>query len=95
MLQLLDADGMRFVIGHEVGHVLSGHGLYRMVLTQLVAISANVQWLPLGAWGLRAIVLALHEWYRKAELSADRAGLLCTQDPAAALRPLEALTSGL
>jgi Zn-dependent protease with chaperone function len=95
MLQLLDADGMRFVIGHEVGHVLSGHGLYRMVLTQLVAISANVQWLPLGAWGLRAIVLALHEWYRKAELSADRAGLLCTQDPAAALKVHAALAGAI
>lgn len=95
MLQLLDADGMRFVIGHEVGHVLSGHGLYRMVLTQLVAISASVQWLPLGAWGLRAIVLALHEWYRKAELSADRAGLLCTQDPAAALKVHAALAGAL
>ena len=95
MLQLLDADGMRFVIGHEVGHVLSGHGLYRTVLTQLVAISGSVQWLPLGAWGLRAIVLALHEWYRKAELSADRAGLLCTQDPVAALKVHAALAGSL
>ena len=95
MLQLLDTDGMRFIIGHEVGHVLSGHGLYRTVLTQLVAISGSVQWLPLGAWGLRAIVLALHEWYRKAELSADRAGLLCTQDPSAALKVHAALAGAL
>jgi len=32
------------------------------------------------------VIAALLEWYRKAELTADRAGLLCSQDPAAALR---------
>ena len=32
------------------------------------------------------IVAALTEWSRKAELSADRAGLLATQDPAVAFR---------
>jgi Zn-dependent protease with chaperone function len=95
MLQLVDTDGLRFVIGHEVGHVLSGHALYRTVLTQLVNISASIQWMPLGAWGLRAIVLALHEWFRKAELSADRAGLLCTQDPAAALKVHAAMAGAL
>ncbi|WP_375426599.1 M48 family metallopeptidase [uncultured Friedmanniella sp.] len=95
MLQLVDRAGLRFVIGHEVGHVLSGHALYRTVLTQLVAISASISWLPLGAWGLRAIVLALHEWYRKAELSADRAGLLCIQDADLALRVHAAMAGAL
>jgi hypothetical protein len=35
---------------------------------------------------LRAIIVALREWWRKAEMSSDRAGLLAGQDPAAALR---------
>ena len=95
MLQLVDTEGMRFVIGHEMGHVLSGHALYRTMLTQLIGISGAVQWLPIGAWGLRAIVLALNEWYRKSELSADRAGLLCTQDPATALRVHAAMAGAL
>ncbi len=34
------------------------------------------------------------EWQRKSELSADRAGLLATQDPAAAYRALMKLASG-
>jgi hypothetical protein len=46
----------------------------------------GVSWVPGGYWGLRAVIAAPMEWYRKAELSADRAGLLCSQDPAAALR---------
>ena len=95
MLQLVDAEGMRFVIGHEVGHVLSGHAVYRTMLLQLISISSSVQWLPIGAWGVRAIVLALHEWFRKSELSADRAGLLCTQDPNVALRVHAALAGSL
>ncbi|HEX3649524.1 MAG TPA: M48 family metallopeptidase, partial [Pseudonocardiaceae bacterium] len=72
--------------GHELGHVLSGHALYRTMLFRLLRMLNGVSWLPGGYWGLRAVIAALMEWYRKAELSADRAGLLCSQDPAAALR---------
>ena len=86
MLNLTDDEGIRFIIGHEVGHVLSGHAVYRTMLLSLINVAASVQWLPLGAWGIRAIILGLNEWFRKSELSCDRAGLLCSQDPSAALR---------
>jgi hypothetical protein len=43
---------------------------------------------------LRAIIAALLEWWRKAELSADRAGLLACQDPAASLRLSMKLAGG-
>jgi len=36
----------------------------------------------------------MYEWWRKAELSADRAGLLAGQDPAASLRLLMKLAGG-
>jgi Zn-dependent protease with chaperone function len=86
LLDLVDAEGMRFLIGHEVAHVVSGHAVYRTMLLQLINLSKSIQWLPIGAWGLRAIILGLNEWFRKSELSCDRAGLLCVQDPRAALR---------
>jgi hypothetical protein len=76
---------MRFVIGHELGHVLSGHAVYRTMLMHLINLSRRV-WIPIGYLGLRAIISALEEWQRKAELSADRAGLLAGQDESAALR---------
>ena len=95
MLELLDSEGLRFVVGHEVGHVLSGHATYRTMLQQLISISSTVQWIPLGAWGMRAIIAGLNEWFRKSELSADRAGLLCTQDPAGALKVHAALAGAL
>jgi Zn-dependent protease with chaperone function len=86
MVELADDDELRFVLGHELGHVLSGHALYTTMLMQLMRLSASLSWLSFGALGLRAIIAALHEWQRKAELSGDRAGLLAVQDPGAGLR---------
>ncbi len=51
--------------------------------------------MPVSALGLRAVTAALNEWFRKSELSCDRAGLLCGQDPAAALRAHVLLAGGL
>lgn len=95
MLNLVDTEGMRFVIGHEVGHVVSGHALYRTMLLQLIGIATQIQWLPIGAWGIRAIIAGLMEWFRKSELSCDRAGLLCVQDPHAALKVHASLAGAL
>jgi Zn-dependent protease with chaperone function len=86
MLELVDDEELRFVVGHELGHVLSGHALYTTMLMQLMRLSASFSWFSIGALGLRGIVAALHEWQRKSELSGDRAGLLAVQDPGAALR---------
>lgn len=86
LLEMLDTDTLRFVIGHEMGHVLSGHALYRTMLIRLLQLSQAMSWLPIGQLGLRAVIFALKEWFRKAELSADRAGLLCAQDAPTALR---------
>jgi Zn-dependent protease with chaperone function len=40
------------------------------------------------------LVLALNEWYRKAELTADRAGLLCVQDVEPCIRTFMKLAGG-
>jgi Zn-dependent protease with chaperone function len=94
MLHLVDDEELRFVVGHELGHVLSGHALYTTMLMQLMRVSASFSWFSIGALGIRAIVAALHEWQRKAELSGDRAGLLAVQDPGAALRLMMKMTGG-
>ena len=94
MVALADDEELRVVVGHELGHILSGHALYTTMLLQLVRLSASLSWLSFGALGLRAIIAALHEWQRKAELSGDRAGLLASQDPGAATRMLMKLAGG-
>ncbi|TDQ46856.1 M48 family metallopeptidase [Actinorugispora endophytica] len=94
LFDLLDAQEQRFVVGHEVGHILSGHAVYRTMLLALIRLATRVAWIPLGYIGLRAIVAALEEWYRKSELSCDRAGLLAAQDPDAAKRALMKMAGG-
>ncbi|BDH56872.1 Zn-dependent protease [Tsukamurella sp. PLM1] len=86
LLELMDAEEQRFVVGHELGHALSGHAVYRTMLMHLLRLAGSFGWVPIGGWALRAIVAALMEWQRKSELSGDRAGLLCVQDPDVAMR---------
>lgn len=86
LYDLMSHDEMRFVIGHELGHALSGHAVYRTMLMHLIRLASSFGFIPLGGWALRAIVAALLEWQRKSELSGDRAGLLCGQDVDAAIR---------
>ncbi|MFC6092925.1 M48 family metallopeptidase [Saccharothrix lopnurensis] len=95
LVELLDQDGLRFTIGHEMGHVLSGHALYRTILQRLVQVQYGMGWMPVGYWAIRAVIAALGEWYRKTELTCDRAGLLCVQDPAAGLRAHVAMAGGM
>jgi Zn-dependent protease with chaperone function len=94
MVNLLDDEEMRFVLGHEMGHVASGHAVYQTLLQRLIQLSGVLTAIPLGGLGVRAILAALMEWSRKSELSADRAGLLATQDPAVAFRVHMKLASG-
>ena len=78
-LELLTDRQVSYVMGHEVGHVMSDHVLYRtmtVLLTELAKLG-----FPLVGLAARAILIALLEWSRKSELSSDRAGLLAIQEP--------------
>jgi Zn-dependent protease with chaperone function len=94
LVDLLDEEELRFAIAHELGHAMSGHAVYQTVLQRLLQLSGVLGSVPIGGLGFRAILAALHEWSRKSELSADRAGLLATQDPATAFRVHMKLASG-
>ncbi|MFF2525532.1 M48 family metallopeptidase [Streptomyces liangshanensis] len=94
LVELLDEEEMRAVVGHEVGHALSGHSVYRTILLFLTNLALKVAWIPLGNVAIMAIVTALREWFRKSELSADRAGLLVGQDLKASMRGLMKIAGG-
>src|SRR6185312_7183513 len=84
-IELLDDDELRVLLSHELGHVISGHALYRTIAAILALISLGA--LPtLAGLAVLPIRLAFLEWSRKSELSADRAGLLGAQDIVAAQR---------
>ncbi|HEY2315875.1 MAG TPA: M48 family metallopeptidase [Streptosporangiaceae bacterium] len=94
LVELLDEAEIRWVIGHELGHVLSGHTVYRTMLYYLVNLAARFALVSFAWIGLRAVIWGLEEWYRKSELSCDRAGLLATQDVEAARRALMKMAGG-
>jgi Zn-dependent protease with chaperone function len=82
---LLDAmtdKEIQAVLGHEIGHWMAGHVLYRMVAEHIRAFLVVVGEMTLGVGKLLSlgIVPSLMYWYRCAELTADRAGLLAVQD---------------
>ncbi|WP_072804294.1 M48 family metallopeptidase [Rhodococcoides yunnanense] len=94
LLDILTYEEQRFVVGHELGHALSGHAVYRTILMHLMRLAGTIGWIPVGGWALRAIIAGLMEWQRKSELSGDRAGLLCGQDIHTAIRVQLKLAGG-
>jgi Zn-dependent protease with chaperone function len=93
-LELLDDAGVRTVLGHEAGHILSDHVLYRTALVIVLSLGDALRLPVLGGLPLTAVRLALLEWFRASELSCDRAATLVTRDPLATCRTLMALAGG-
>jgi Zn-dependent protease with chaperone function len=90
LIRLLDVEQLRGVFGHEAGHVLSDHVLYRTALVILMRLSI-LPGIPMPLFPLRA---ALLEWFRAAELSCDRAAALVIRDPLAVCRTLMVIAAG-
>jgi Zn-dependent protease with chaperone function len=82
LIDLLGDEELAFVVGHELGHIKAGHVLYTIIARNIASIVSAIGQATLGIGSLigQGLVLALHDWYRKAELTADRAGLLCVQN---------------
>ena len=89
-------DELRFIIGHEVGHIKAAHLLYQNIgrnliplLDALGQVAFNIPKLV----GL-GLVSGFFEWMRQAEYSCDRAGLLVCQNPDAAFTALMKMGCG-
>jgi Zn-dependent protease with chaperone function len=94
-VELLDAEELRTVLGHEAGHVLSDHVLYRTALMILLWAGSSIARLPVMAGlPLLAVRLALLEWFRASELSCDRAATLVNRDPLVTSRTLMVMAGG-
>lgn len=91
-LVLLDDRQVAYVLGHEVGHVMSDHVLYRTMTVLLMSLARLG--FPIVGLAARAILIGLLEWSRKSELSADRAGLLAIQDPNEVMRTMLKMAGG-
>lgn len=88
LLEVFSPAELRFVIGHELGHASFDHFGIPMPHSAMVEDLA-------GTIVSRPVSLQLYIWCRAAEISADRIGLVCAQDPEAAASGFFKLASGL
>jgi Zn-dependent protease with chaperone function len=90
-----EANETETVLAHELGHVLSEHYYYTTALVLLAQVmqGALPKSLLLGL-PVRAMYMALLEWSRAAELSADRAAALVMGDPLEPCRVLMRVAGG-
>lgn len=84
-----DEDELRFVIGHETGHIQNKHVVYGTVLILLK--QSAVAFLK---FVIPPLDVALNSWFRRAEVTCDRAGLLCCNDYESAMRAFVKLACG-
>lgn len=78
LLQVMDADELKFIIGHEMGHVALGHTWWNTMLGGMAGV-------PVGLGTAVVITFAFRWWNRACEYSSDRAGLLACSNPAKAI----------
>jgi Zn-dependent protease with chaperone function len=91
LIELLTEDELYAVIAHEMSHIKCHHVLYHMLADFLVNASSV---LGLAGGFIIPLNLALLEWSRKAELSADRGALVVTNNKKAYIKLLMKLAGG-
>ena len=90
---------LRFVVGHELGHLKCGHVRTKTAAYGILSAVQSIN--PAVVPDEYQVVLPtlalgrLFTWSREAEISADRAGLVCCQDANVASQALLRLQHGL
>ena len=88
LLQVMDTDELRFVLGHELGHVRLGH-------TWLNSLVGGMAGIPSPFAASAMLTMAFLWWNRACEYSADRAGLLACGKSHKAISALVKLAAGV
>ena len=86
LFQVMDEDELRFILGHEMGHVALGHTWLNTLLGGMAGVPVSI--------GAAVIVTLVFRWWNRAcEYSADRAGLLACGKPQKAVSALVKLVT--
>ncbi|GAK59969.1 predicted protease [Candidatus Vecturithrix granuli] len=96
LLDLMTDDELVYVLGHELGHWQANHVLYKMasrLFSGAASALAEVTF-GLGRFLTTPLQLALLQWDRCSELTADRAGLLAVRKVDVAICALMKLAGG-
>jgi Zn-dependent protease with chaperone function len=77
------------VIGHECGHIHNSHVVYLTTLYYLTHFAG-----VFVQWAVQPALIALRAWSRRAEITCDRAGMLCSKSDVVSQRALTKLALG-
>lgn len=96
MVERFTSDELKAVIGHECGHIHNNHGIFNTAANLMINASALL--IP----GVAQIVnllstplaLGLKAWSRAAEVTCDRAGIICSDEKTATVFVQAKLQSG-
>jgi Zn-dependent protease with chaperone function len=96
LLDLLTETELQAVLCHELGHLKCGHSLLTQMALWMMSAASIVGELTWGIGDLlnSSLIYAFYEWRRKAELSADRAALLGTDDLQTVLNAMMKVSGG-
>ena len=89
LVDRFQGDELKFVIGHECGHLHNNHVVYRTAVDFLTqGVGAYLKWAVVPA------TVALNAWSRRGEITCDRAGLVCARNERAAINAMLKLAIG-
>ncbi len=100
LVEVLEPSELKFVIGHECGHIHNLHGVYNTAVELLSNTLAKAMFASFPALGTLRLLLQggltlfFMRWSRCAEITSDRAGLICCEDFNAAQMALAKLSTG-
>jgi Zn-dependent protease with chaperone function len=89
LIDHMSDEELRSIIGHECGHIHNSHVVYLTALYFLTQMAG-----AFVAWIVTPAVVALRAWSRRAEITCDRASLLCCRNPEVVTRALTKLALG-
>lgn len=81
---------LKFIIGHECGHIHNNHGIFNTAAEIILSTGTGLAGLIPGSKFILNLAslplqLSLKAWSRAAEVTSDRAGIICCDDPLEAI----------
>ncbi|MDC0832543.1 M48 family metallopeptidase [Geitlerinema sp. CS-897] len=96
LLDATDETQLQTVIAHELGHIKCGHTILIQMALWAISTAMFVGEMTFGLGNAigSGLIYAFYEWRRKAELSADRAALLATDDLDSVMQTMMVMAGG-
>lgn len=89
LVDKMTPEELKFVIGHECGHIHNSHVVYHTAASFMAqGVGVYLKWASLPA------SLALNSWSRRGEITCDRAGLVCCGDAEVGLKAMMKIAVG-